>query len=289
MTENDFPCYYVNSDESSKKAQKNYKSFVIVGLFLMLISTIGSSLDSSLTDSLPYFNKINAVLLFLSALITILLAFFKPERNWYLGRAVAESIKTLSWRYMMAGNPFHQNNPDVEFIKRVGEITKQALKRGFNPKNRCFHKDAITSEMKRIRNLSVLERKELYARERIDNQITWYSVQSAKNKSKAYIFTIAIILCQLIAGSFILWFIDDFKTINITEVMVFLATSMISFTEMNKYKDLHQSYSLTRVELALIQARFGVVNSEQELHDFVLESEQAISREHTMWVARRDS
>ena len=30
----------------------------------------------------------------------------QPEKSWYQGRAVAESVKSLSWRYAAAGDPF---------------------------------------------------------------------------------------------------------------------------------------------------------------------------------------
>ena len=68
-----------------------------------------------------------------------------------------------------------------------------------------------------------------------------------------------------------------------------MATSIISIGELNKYKEIYQSYALTKQELNIIRTKFRQIQNDVELNDFVLEAEQAISREHTMWLARRGS
>src|SRR5207302_6805717 len=41
-----------------------------------------------------------------AGLIEATILTLKPERGWYAGRALAESVKTLAWRYAVAGEPF---------------------------------------------------------------------------------------------------------------------------------------------------------------------------------------
>src|SRR5690606_15189811 len=38
--------------------------------------------------------------------LCIFIGYQKPDRIWYNARAVAESVKTLTWRYMMRAEPF---------------------------------------------------------------------------------------------------------------------------------------------------------------------------------------
>ena len=38
------------------------------------------------------------------------LLILQPERTWYEGRAVAESVKTLAWRYSVCADPFPKDN-----------------------------------------------------------------------------------------------------------------------------------------------------------------------------------
>jgi hypothetical protein len=58
---------------------------------------------------------------------------------------------------------------------------------------------------------------------------------------------------------------------------------------LNKYKEIYQSCALTKQELNIIRTKFRQVKDNTELNEFVLGAEQAISREHTMWLARRGS
>ncbi|WP_295712317.1 DUF4231 domain-containing protein [Mucilaginibacter sp.] len=292
IQENELPCYYIDSDNASKRAQNVYKRITWGALILMFISTILVSLASSITTQISNFDKINGVILFASGTISLFLAYTKPERNWYLGRAIAESIKTLSWRYMMHAEPFQPDDKNLDlkiFIERIEAINKQANEDRFIPKPNKKHSDIITKKMEEIRSFDFLERKSYYATNRIDDQIKWYGDKSESNRCYANICSFLIIAFQFIAAIYLFQFFDKIKIINLNNIMVFLATSIIGVIEMNKYKELFQSYGFTKQELNIIRTKFGTVNSDEELNRFVLEAEQAISREHTTWLARRSS
>ena len=67
-----------------------------------------------------------------------------------------------------------------------------------------------------------------------------------------------------------------------------MAASLIAWMQVKRYQELAQSYGLATQELGLIASRGLHVASDEELSKFVAESETAISREHTLWTARRD-
>jgi len=292
LTENDFPCYYIDSNKASKKAQNKYKGLIWLTLLLMLGSTVLVSIDPALTAKWPHFDEINGAILFFSGLVTVYLNLRAPERKWYLGRAIAESIKTLSWRYMMHAEPFVNGDDQTDlqvFTDRILAINKQANKSKFIPKPNKAHSQVITPKMEEIRALSYDKRKAFYAANRIDEQIEWYGNKSEKNGRIAKICTFIIIICQFLAAIYLFEFIEKIKILNINNMLIFLATSVISIVELNKYKEIYQSYALTKQELNIIRTRFRQVKDDTELNEFVLEAEQAISREHTMWLARRGS
>jgi len=287
MNEKEFPCYYVDSDTASRFAQKTYKSLIWVGIALMFIATIIESL--SITQELKQFS---GIAVFVSGLLTICLTLFKPEKNWYKGRAIAESIKTLSWRYMMHVDPFDANDDAqnlIYFTERLDEINKQANQEGFIPKPNKHHSDVITSKMADIRSKNFLERKDFYKTNRIENQIDWYVKKSRNNKIFGTVCSWTIIVCQIIAGIYLLKYDSPHSSINLNSIMIFVATSIIGVVELYKFKDLHQAYALTQQELNIIRTRFGVIRDDVSFNQFVIEAEQAISREHTMWLARRGS
>ena len=111
--------------------------------------------------------------------ILIYLRVYQPDDIWYNGRAVAESVKTRSWRWVMRAEPYE----DTDNIERVSKQFINDLKAILN-QNRSLSKamessaglDApISDVMNSIRRLAVEERLALYQEQRIDNQAIWYS------------------------------------------------------------------------------------------------------------------
>ncbi len=285
MKENEFPCFYVDSDNASRSFQNTYKLLIWLGLFLMFVATLIESIEI-----FKMIKQYTGYVIFVSSIMTILITILKPEKGWYKGRAIAESIKTLSWRYMMKVEPFNQNDPNQnfqEFTNRLTLINAEANQDGFIPKPNKHHREVITLKMETIRNKNLLERKDFYKTNRIEDQIKWYEKKSETNKYIGLICSWLIIICQIIAGIYLVRNNEVNNSINLNVIMVFIATSLIAVIELYKFKDLHQAYALTYQELKIIRARFGIIQDESSFNEFVLDAEQAISREHTMWLARR--
>jgi hypothetical protein len=68
-----------------------------------------------------------------------------------------------------------------------------------------------------------------------------------------------------------------------------LASATVAWGAIKRYQELAQAYGLAAQELSLIAARAPHVGTEVELARFVNDAETAISREHAMWVARRET
>ncbi|WP_214226184.1 DUF4231 domain-containing protein [Pedobacter sp. B4-66] len=290
IEEVDFPSCYLDSDRSSLTAQRIYKRITYAILILLFITTFYNSASGmfNIYSNLP--NKISAGLLLLTAIGSTLMFWLKPERNWYVGRAVSESVRTLTWRFIMKSEPFNNSDESLdinELSLRFQDIMNEAQKEHFIPKSNDIHQEIVTQKMKDIRRLNYLERKDIYSRERIQNQINWYQKKSVLNKRYADVYGALLVIFQLLAAVYLFFFYEYLKILNLAEIMIFLSTATITLLELNKHKDLYQSYSLTKSELLFIRARFGAIQNDEELNEFVSEAELAISREHTMWLARR--
>src|SRR5690606_26266983 len=135
--------------------------------------------------------------------ISILLKAKKYEDIWYRGRALAESCKTLTWRYMMCSEYFENNYTTQEaekrFIERIREIHAEFNDLHGELKAKDLSHPIITEEMKKIRSLEVNKRKEYYISHRIQNQIDWYSIKADSNKKKYENWFIAVIISQFLA------------------------------------------------------------------------------------------
>lgn len=58
---------------------------------------------------------------------------------------------------------------------------------------------------------------------------------------------------------------------------------------MKRYDELAQAYALATYELEELDSLATGVNTEAEFAQLVEQTEEACSREHTMWAARRDT
>jgi hypothetical protein len=148
-------------------------------------------------------------------------------------------------------------------------------------------KQQITEKMRKARNLSAYERKRLYLSERIDEQRQWYSRKTEINRRSATRLFIGTITAQFIAIIFAFTLgIWQVSIIQLTGVFTTLAAAFMAWTQMRRNEELAQSYGLATQELIFIYEQSAQVNTEEELSNYVLNSENAISREHKMWLAR---
>lgn len=290
IIETDFPSEFLKADISSKKAQRNYKGLNLGILIILLGATVMVSINDQLIKTCKNWNQINGIILLLGAAGSTFLYFIKPEIKWYLGRAVAESIKSLSWKFMMKAQPFNSGNDSDDralLLTRFYEIVQNSGENGFDIDAPSPHEHTITQKMIEVRNSTFLERKDIYATHRVDDQINWYKATAIKNKIWANCLVWGIIVCQCVAALYLIFWAKNFHLLNLTEIIIFIITAIIAIIEMNKYKELKESYSYTHHELIYIRNKFSTINSEKELDEFVDDAELAISREHTMWLARR--
>ncbi|HLO48289.1 MAG TPA: DUF4231 domain-containing protein, partial [Kamptonema sp.] len=201
INDKDLPGLFQSADRTSAYEQKRH--FFTLALYLFLL-VLAASIDfaDSLESNSTY--KVVATLLFLFTLaITIWRKFNKPENVWYNGRAVAESVKTRSWRYMMCAHPYQNDIDDAQVRKVFIEDLKTILKQneslikaiGAN----TSMEEPITTKMSQAREIPLRDRFLLYRDQRITNQAKWYNKKTKDNKRAANMFFWITILLHLVA------------------------------------------------------------------------------------------
>src|SRR5690606_2160559 len=112
----------------------------------------------------------------------------KYEDFWYQGRALAESSKTLTWRFITCAEYFEQslnlNTVKERFIERIREVANEFKDLSASMDSKILNQEIITSKMLEVRNLSMNERKEYYIKNRIEDQQNWYSKKAEWNKGR---------------------------------------------------------------------------------------------------------
>lgn len=281
------PGLYKSSNRASLDAQSNY----FFGLKSYLILLIIAALISFLWPKDVIAAILSAVLFLITLFILIGLKYYKPDDRWYNGRAVAESVKTRSWRWAMRAEPYQDcSNVEIvskQFINDLKSILQQnrSLSESLPPEEGL--QAPISNTMSEIRGLTTTERLEIYKEQRIDNQAKWYSLKSIENKKKARNLFIASIILHSIAILMLLYRIKDPLMGLPIEVIATAAGAVLTWLQAKKHNELISSYSLTAHEIVLIKGEALSITTEEELSAFVLDSENAFSREHTQWTARK--
>ncbi len=286
MQEQDFPALYRSADKLSLNAQRHF----LWALKTHLILLVGAAVLSVLGT--PHWSIAALQLLaLLGALFCSIYLFGKrPDRHWYAGRAVAESIKTISWRYVCRAEPFqtsdvlarHAFQTKLTAIISQNRDVAQAL---------TDHLDGpqITDGMTRLRALPLEQRREMYANARIKDQLTWYAKKAGFNRRASNAFFWALILVNALA---VVCAILRIQFLDLpfwpTDILVAAAASLLTWMQAKRFSELASSYALAAHEIGIIREQSQQPSTDAELSTFVADAENAFSREHTQWVARKD-
>jgi SMODS and SLOG-associating 2TM effector domain 1 len=145
----------------------------------------------------------------------------------------------------------------------------------------------ITDAMERLRSSRLPERRSTYLRDRIGVQRGWYSERSDKALVSAKSWT----LIGIIAGALgvVLGFLRMFTVIDVDllGLLATVATATSAWSQFRQHRMLAASYAVADQELGAIEVTGPRIDSENEWEVFVRDAEDAISREHTLWLARR--
>lgn len=292
MKEIDFPGIQQAANKASQKAQLYYILLVRSNLIIGVIAALLTIFNFEREEPKVIIYIVSLVLLIMSLGITAIIKYLKYEDLWYQGRALAESIKTLTWRYVTCSENFESFLSD-DVVETTFTDSIKLLQTKFPDLSAFMNtdllkKDVITAEMNNIRNLSWDERRKQYLYFRIDNQISWYSTKAKYNKKRKTLWLWLVISAQAFAiCSCTSLILCPSSSWNLVGLFTTLAASAIAWLELKQYQALIQAYTTATMELTIIKSLNTSLANEEDFIKYVLDSENAISREHTMWLAQK--
>lgn len=286
MLEQDFPSLYRSAEDLSLRSQRHFFQALRVHLITLVVAAILSIV------SIPHWSVAAGQLLVLLGSLgcSIYLFASRPDRSWYAGRAVAESIKTITWRYISRAEPFQGD--DVSARNDFRQTLKQIVEQNREVcQSLTEHLDGqqFTPLMDQMRTRPLEERRAIYADCRIKDQLTWYAKKAAFNRRMSQYFFWALIAVNTIAvvcAVLRIVYID--QSFWPTDVFIAMAASVLSWMQAKRFSELAASYALAAHEISLIKEQSLLPDTPEKFSLFVGNSENAFSREHTQWIARRD-
>jgi SMODS and SLOG-associating 2TM effector domain 1/SMODS and SLOG-associating 2TM effector domain 3 len=229
-----------------------------------------------------------SIMLLLSIVATWVSKMQNTKNNWQHYRNVAESVKRISWFYMMRANCFfnlNETDADKLFLANISELRKkhQDYIDGI-----CFYQSsevAISDTMRTVRNLNTQDRNKLYLENRLNDQISWYfkkakSYKMTGNRGQAMIMGAQALG---IAGAIYIASNPESK-FNPEGLFVNVALIIISWMEYQRYHQLSKLYMHTRNKLRDNIDQTGTTSDDTKLSEFVTESESEMEKEQFYWI-----
>lgn len=281
----ELPAIYTAADKASGAGQSGYLRLSGLRLSSLLAASLVGVLGFAFPDLLLLRWLVFA--LFLVAVCSeLLLIVNQPERDWYSGRAIAESVKTLAWRYAVGGDPFTTEMSESEASDLLRERIRAVVDKGKDRLDLGLEPAVVTGSMSELRNSALAVRRETYVRQRTKNQRAWYSAKAEWNAKRAKRGRGMLVAGEMGAIAAIAVTMNTDWVYAVAGAMAGVLASVAAWISIKQYSQLTSAYRIAATELALQEQVLEAV-SEGGWPEAVGNAEEAISREHTMWLASR--
>ncbi|WP_040604242.1 DUF4231 domain-containing protein [Sagittula stellata] len=284
----EYPALYDSANNGAIRAQSRFLRTVRLEYSLLFCVSVASA-----TRGISGINPLLiTLLLVVLAGLFVFKIFKRLDQDWYRCRALAESVKTSTWRFSMRAHPFEDTSsievPKTNFRNLLKDILQTNRHIAANLETSVT--EQVTGSMIEIRKLPLNQRMDYYVRNRIDNQQAWYSKKSTASKAALSFWVVATIVLYIIAA--IALNAEQLGLPSATlafDPLIVIVTSALGWLQMKRHGELMASYNLTAHEIGILLGDLEAVKTEDEFSDLINEAELAFSREHTQWVARRDA
>jgi hypothetical protein len=291
--EDTFPEIFTIADSKALAEQRRYFRLSLTGLLAAVIAAVGSAIEAGFTvggRDIDGGGVISALAFLAGVGVAGYVLVSKPERIWYESRAAAESIKTLAWQYCVRGGSFdHDTATDaLQFGRRVRRIVRGLRHAGLPT---IGGSDVVTGAMSAFRARPLADRRAIYLNQRILDQNRYYARKAVENRGRAQSWFLTAIVLQ--AAGVVLAVLKALDVVgpDLLGIAATAAASALAWVQTKDSQALAESYVIAANELAAILGEAEAHPkdlSEVDWSAFVRSGEQAVSREHTLWLARRD-
>lgn len=285
-----FPSLYQSSDQASLSAQRLYLILQRCHLGFLILGSVVAAMNPVVDAT--WFYTVLAIILVVGVIFTWVSYSRRDDKVWFDCRAIAESTKTATWRFMMKAAPFEDDSTAKQTL--VSELREIREARPASPKDLATSLNAsaqsIGDFMNDVRSQSLGKRMAFYIESRLRDQKAWYSRKasfSSSGESRWFwlttglqILAVAFVIIEAASGGF---------RVNVVPILMTCAAAAVAWSQMKRHSELAQTYSLAAQELGEQEAIALDITEETGFLRLVEQVEETISREHTMWCARRDA
>ncbi|MFE7188271.1 DUF4231 domain-containing protein [Kitasatospora sp. NPDC057541] len=288
------PELFRTADQASLSGQQQtlrwYRGLISMLVVAAAVGSLPGPDDKGASDITPLFS---VVALLVAGYFWARLRRSNPQGRWYEARAAAESVKTLAWKYAVRARPFEGDaeSADVDrgYLLQVEDVLRAFEDPAIVPPESVAE---ITPEMRRVRAESLTARRTLYLRTRVEGQRTWYRSRAESCESQAVTWGLGVAGLIIVGAAAAIAQATGALQVHVFGATSAAAAAVIAWTQLKQLRPLAAAYQLAARELENVGNQLSdldprMPDAEQRWARLAAEAEDAVSREHTTWRARR--
>ena len=253
------------ASRTSRSGKNTYLRLILISLVALTAASIAGAVAGrgAAIAAIAFFLLASSLRFYLTA--------NRPERSWYDGRALAESVKTLAWRYAVGGHPFPISLPPEELDRRYIATIQRLLGslRGVYLTPYAEGSSTISTSMRESRALTLEERRDRYLAGRIEAQERWYGSRAASSQRRYQLWAVGTLALEFggVLGGVVIVATDI--SFDLLGIFAAAAAATLAWVETNQYANLAHSYSNAAQELAAVRSLASHVNTEGAWAEYV--------------------
>jgi hypothetical protein len=286
LSPDDMPVLVRAAEVLSQEGQQ--RALLLAGI--RLACGVGAAVAAVAAASADRFREaawIAAVLFFLALVLELIRAKTQPERDWYDGRAVAETGKSLAWLYGVGVDPFGPDLSDAEanelLLVRLREIRISRPAVALE----AIAEPSIPPALESLRASGMPDRRRAYLVGRVVEQQEWYAGNARDERASASRWQRVLIWTEVAGLVLAVAWATGVLDLDAGAIAGAVLGASSAWLAIKQHDNLAESYAVTTAELGDVRTRLSVPLSDEGWRREVADAEAAISREHTMWLARR--
>lgn len=288
LSSDQLPALYRDADAASLTAQHQFLGATATILGCSVIAAVFGAVDDD------WAGWISAIAFAGALAASFALLQLNPEKSWYDGRAVAESVKTLAWQYAVGGGDFalgptadqlgSERDADFRFLNAIQEVRGGLGNAVPVPQGPMTQ---VSERMRALRRSSFEERRHAYLVYRIDDQANWYSTKSRQDVTLRLVWGGFGALFQALGLAGAVAKGTGAVHFDVLGIAAAAALAVAGWMRAKDYGELARAYAVAASELGDAKLVLEGAATEIAWSEAVHDAEAAISREHTRWAARR--
>lgn len=288
LADADLPGLFEAADAASLAGQRQYVKAVRFRLILAIVAAVTGVISWKVgARGIDLAAIGTAIALVAISLTELNVTSVRPADQWYDGRALAESAKSLAWRYGVGGVPFAKQGDEASVQRRFIEQMACLLEEAPNTSIKPSRRSVVTEQMSALRASDLATRKAAYLRSRIADQQEWYARKAKLNEKLAGRWRTALVAIEVVGIAAAIGKAIGYVNLDLAGIVAAVIAAGTAWTSLRQFSTLARAYTFATNELTIARSRLELVTDEAGWAEEVADSEEAVSREHTMWRASR--